>query len=361
MNNAIRPSRRGFSLRELTTVTAVAALGAALFVPLAVQAGGESRMCVCMSRLKSISMSTARYGNDHQDAIASLQSRSGQRVTYGNPGLNRTRNYINAQFGELESAADQAIDIILRRGNRTDINPIENWVSPASYSHLALAEYDREPLPSARWACPEDATLLTWQSDPQNYNNLGVPAPGGPGPLSNAEKRWPYISSYIRGTYAWSPDRAGNPSPGAWFFTSASLLTRLGGHTSNRGDLGYRSLNDVAFPDSKVYMWDRGSRHFTPTAVYWGFVQTKQPMLFFDGATRTIRTGATARGWDWQTPNNPNRAFSYQYAINNPNDQWQPGFPNGQPSGFANFAAAHFATTREGLTGRDLMPQGPSQ
>ncbi len=352
---------RGFSLRELTAVTAVAALGGALFVPLAVQAGGESRMCVCMSRLKSITMSTARYGNDHRDALASLQSRSGQTVTYGNPGLNRTINYANSPSSELDCASDQAVDIIRRRGNRSDINRISGLAAPGALSQLAISDYDQEPLPSARWACPEDATLLAWQSDPMNFNNLGVPSPEGPGGQSNASKRYPYYSSYIRGTYTWSPDRPdiNGGSNGAWYFLSSRFSVRVGGFTRGRGDVGYRSLSNVAFPSSKIYLWDRGARHFTPTAVYWNFADTKQPMLYFDGSTRTTRSGATNRGWDWNKPNSPDASLEYEYTISSRNEEWQSGFPNGLARGSTIFNAAHFATTREGLQGRDLISTGP--
>jgi hypothetical protein len=344
---------RAFALRELVTIGALAGAAAALFVPLAASAGGGSRMSVCMSRLKSISMSTARYGADHRDALASLQSRVGQTVTYGKPGLDRTVTYRNIGTEEIRSVADQAVDIIRRRGNRSDIEPIgSSWLAPPTMSHLALSDYEQEPLPSSRWACPEDATLVTWQSDPMNYNNMGVPSPPGPGALTNAEKRWPYISSYQRGTYTWSPDRR-TDRLGTWAFAGEGVYVRGGAWTPNRGDLGYRSLSDVANPSSKIYLWDRGARHFTPTAVYWNFAGMKQPMMYFDGASRTTLTNAIRPGWD---PLNPDRAttIEYSYAIFSVNETWRPGFPDGSPFGSAEFPAARQQTTREGLAGRDL-------
>lgn len=353
-----RSLHRAFSLRELTTVTAVATLAAALFVPLAVKAGGESRMCVCMSRLKSISMSTARYGLDHRDRLAALEGRPGQTVTYPSPGLNQRISYTNNQIGDRDSAGDQAIDILKRRGDRPDLSRVQGWIASDNFAHLALVEYDQEPLPSARWACPEDSILLTWQSDPQNFNNLGVPSPPGPGFLDNASKRWPYISNYLRGTYTWSADRPSKGTAASYFF-SATMTSGLGGFTPGQSNYGQRSLSDVAFPSAKVYLWDRGARHFTPTAVYWNFAEAKQPMLYFDGATRTTRTGGTERGWDWQQPDQQSRFWDYEYSVFLQNDRWQPGFPGGSPIGRSLFTAAHFATTREGLRGRDLPSTGP--
>jgi hypothetical protein len=353
-------TRRAFALRDLTTLTALAGLAAALFVPLAVQAGGQSRMSVCMSRLKSIGASTARYGLDFQDRLAALQGTPGRTVRYGNPGLGIQVTYSNNTAGDTQSVSNQAVDIIRRRSNRSDIQPIENFLASINFSHLAIVEHEQESLPSARWACPEDSTLLTWQSDPLNYNNLGVPAPGGPGALQNGDKRWPYISSYQRGGYTWSADRP-SEATSSWNFTSASMYTSLGGFTRDVSNFGNRRLSQIRFPSTKVYLWDRGARHFTPTAVYWNFADTKQPMLFFDGGvinTRTTRTGSTLRGWDWQRPNNPNTTWSYRYQIESRNQEWQPGFPNGQPRGNATFSAAHFATTREGLSGTDLPIPG---
>jgi hypothetical protein len=344
---------RGFVLRDCIALAALAAMGLALFTPLAASAGGGSRMSVCMSRLKSISMSTARYGADHRDALASLQSRCGQTVTYGNPGLNRTRTYGNTEDGERSSVGDQAIDIIRRIEGRDDMEPASGWIAAVNFSYLPLVVYEHEELPSPRFACPEDTTLLAWQSDPLNYNNLGVPSPAGPGPLLNTDKRWAYISSYQRGTYTWTPDRSTSQA-GLWAFSNEDSYSRHGGVTRGRGDIGFRTLDEVAHPSSKIYLWDRGSRHFTPTPVYWNFPGVKQPMMYFDGASRTTHTNAILPGWDPINPNFPNGRIQYIYRVRSFNETWRPGFPDGSPYGSVEFPAARQQTTREGLAGRDL-------
>lgn len=350
-------SRRAFTLRDLTTLTALATIAAAVFVPVAARAGGQSRMSICMSRLKSIGMSTARFALDHQDRLAALQGKPGQTVQYGSPGLGQTITYPNTSEGDITSINDQAIDILRRRGGRSDLDRIgTTWLSAANFSHLALVDHDQEALPSSRWACPEDSTLLTWQSDPENFNNLGVPSPPGPGGLPTSERRWPYISSYQRGTYIWSADLS-SPNTTAWHFTDNRTYTRMGGFTSGRSAFGQRLLSEVRFPSSKIYLWDRGARHFTPTAVYWNFQETKQPMLYFDGGvitTRTTRTGTTRHGWNWNAPSQLGSPWVYIFNLFSANDEWQPGFPDGSSQGQARMTAAYFATTRDGLRGSDL-------
>jgi hypothetical protein len=328
-----------------------------VFMPLAASAGGGSRMSVCMSRLKSISMSTARYGADYQDRLASLQGRPGETIRWPTVGLNQTITYPNTRDGNLQSAADHAVDIMIRRGARPDFARINGWNASLLFSQLAISEHDQEPLPSTRWACPEDWILQTWQANPLDFNNLGIPSPVSPGPLFNADKRWPFISSYLRGTYTWSPDRSSSTTE-AWYFSGALSAQGQGTFSAATSRFGQRRLTEVAFPAQKVYLWDRGSRHFTPRAVYWNYPETKQPLMYFDGASRTTRTANTRVGWDWIQPNRQNVSFDYTYTIRNYSESWQPGDREWEFPFSRTMTAAHYATTREGLVGRDLGVTG---
>jgi|GEM_PF-779921 len=353
MKPRLIPARHGFAIRDLLALAASLALLTALAVPHNAAADGSNRFTICMSRLKSLGITNAKFANDNQDRIATPRSRNGQTVTYGSPGLGITVTYGNSTFDEARAPGDFAVDAIRRLGNRPDLNRIESWVAGPYYTPIALAAYDNERLPSPRFACPEDANLLAWQANPLNFNNIGVPSPVPPGSLSNHDKRWPYSSSYTMAGSAWSNDRFSSTA-GAWNMNNATTFIRRGGLTPNRGDIGHRRMSEVMFPGRKVHLWDRGARHFVTRAVYWNFENTKQPMLYFDGATRTTRTGATDRGWDWANPDIPNRTFNYVFEINSAAQEWMPGFPNGQARGSQVFSAAYFAMTRGGLKGFDL-------
>jgi hypothetical protein len=76
--------------------------------------------------------------------------------------------------------------------------------------------------------------------------------------------------------------------------------------------------------------------------------------MYFDGASRTTRTANTRPGWDWLQPNRQNVSWDYTHSINSYSETWQPGDPQGGYPFTRTIQAAHFATTREGLIGRDL-------
>ncbi len=197
--------------------------------------------------------------------------------------------------------------------------------------------------------CPEDTMRAAWQSDPMNFNNLpGVPSPAPPGRLSNADKRWPYSSSYRYVSHAWSND-VHSSSSGAWYFYNLGSATRDGGFKSG-GEIGKRRMDQVAFPGQKVVMYDDASRHFSPRQVYWGFPGYKQPALMFDGTTQTIHTGAANLGFDHnQGLSNP-ATYSYNYT----NAAWMPQKPESITTPGYLFSFASWATTRAGLEGRDI-------
>lgn len=344
-----RSKIRGFALRDCIAMTLCAGLAGILLVPAAVGVETQSRLQVCVSRLKRIGDTREMYAGDNAGRFGTLRSVVGP-VQWQSLGA---RTYANTTAHELQSTADQAIDIIRRRGGRDDMQAIEGWLSLPFYNTLALADYLGESLPSPNYACPEDSNLLAWQSDPRNFNNLGVPSPVDAGPLSNANKRWPYISSYMSGPSDWSNDVHTNEA-GAFHFLYSNLYQRLGGVTPGRGDLGHRQTSEVVSPSRKIAFWDRGSRHFTSSAVYWNFANAKQPVLFYDGVVRTVRTGATAPGWDWNLPNRPDRTHMYTVDFRGRDMSWQPGRPAGDDRPTVLFTAAHFATTRNGLAGVDL-------
>jgi prepilin-type N-terminal cleavage/methylation domain-containing protein len=348
-----RKSRSGFTLIELLVVIAIIALLIGILLPALSEARKIAKLTICGANLKMFGTGSFSYAADFKDRLWSLQHYRGRTVRWDAQGLNMTITYANTVADETRSAADDAINIIRKRTGRTDMMPIGGWIANVLYNHLKLQEYLAQTLPTKSVACPEDRFLLAWQTDPQNYNNLGEPNPAGPGALSNDEKRWPYSSSYRCAPSWWSAD-LGNARESSYHMLDARFYTTFGGGANNpTGNIGRRVLTDVVFPGQKVIMYDFASRHYTKKQFYWNFDDARQPFLFFDNHVSVKVTGDANRGWDYTAPGNMNQAWDYVYANNAAGIDWFPALRDGS-RGTANFSAAYFATTRGGLKGVDF-------
>ncbi len=96
----------------------------------------QSRTQVCMSRLKNLGIANASFANDNAGKIAALNWSCGQITPSGYADL---RRFVpNSNTGEYEAPALQAIDILRRRGGRTDILSITGWIASVAYNHLVI-------------------------------------------------------------------------------------------------------------------------------------------------------------------------------------------------------------------------------
>jgi prepilin-type N-terminal cleavage/methylation domain-containing protein len=193
-------STRGFTLIELLVVIAIIALLISILLPSLGTARSSSRRAVCVSNMKQFGVGVQGYATDFYDKLVAFTWRKG--VDYGFGGAANNANL---------AAANQAVDIMRRRAERTDIAPIDGWIPFPFYVHLVLNDYLSQRLPEPMVACPEDRLRLLWQRsvvpDPLNFHRLAPnnERPGTAG-VVNADKRWPYSSTYQFVPAFWSPD-----------------------------------------------------------------------------------------------------------------------------------------------------------
>jgi len=233
---------------------------------------------------------------------------------------------------------NQAVDIIRRStGRGTDLVPFSDRFVQRHYSHLILNDYLSSKLPEKIMACPEDSVLLGWQSNPVNLVDP-IPLDFGPG----FGQLWAYSSSYQIVPAAWSQDQG--PPRG----TTVTQYT--GDHNLfYRGDLpiGDRRQHEIAFPSSKVGVFEFITRHSGKKPLYHAYPDAVTPLMFWDGSVSSRLTGDANRGAD---PNVLNSAFTILYFYNPSILGFEPPTRSGAVQ---EQVAAYFRWTRSGLKGVD--------
>lgn len=314
---------RGFALVELAAIVGIGGVLIALLVLGGAGARRQARLGECTVNLKEFGAATESYAQDNADRIWGFSWRKGDMLSQY-PDLNNN-------FSDLQAGANQAVDILRRRGGRTDIAPISGWIPQILYSHLVLSDYLDSELPQRYGACPEDTNRLCWQEDPLTYCQRCSPAPLDCG--SNNSKRWPYSSSYYLTAAFFAPD---------------SGMTITQGQSHNQyvvpGNvvLGGRLLSEVAHPSQKVMMFETHARHFRPRIAYYAYEEARAAMLLVDGSVSTRVTADSNDGWRPDQPGSPFPTI-FSYTPSN----WEPPALSGAQ------VIGHSMWTRRGLGGRD--------
>lgn len=346
MSHSKRTQSAAFTLIELLVVIAIIALLISILLPALSQSRCVARQTVCMSNYKQFGVAVQNYATDFQDRIASFTWKAGIPYT----------PWAGAAGTATQAAADQAVDIIRRNANRTDIGQITGWIPTVLYSHLVLNDYMNQRLPSPMVACPDDAKRILWQrsvvQSPAAFLALG-PSDRDTASSANDAQRWPYSSSYNFVAAAWAPDQ--NFRQGATLVETVhqhgfdhSTFSGIAPATFAGNFYGNRKMADVQHPAMKVMMYDSHARHCVKSGkqLFFMYRDSKQPLMMFDTSVRIMKTGDMNQGFRPRTPTDPGASL-----ITYRPDEWEPRTRSGAA---AEGVVGYYRWTRAGLKGVDF-------
>jgi hypothetical protein len=305
-----------------------------LLMPALGEARKTARLTVCTANMQQLAVATQSYASDFQDRIFAFTWQPNVEYPFGETRVKRSSTTPTG------AAALQAIDILHRRADRSDLQVPGSWIPHVLYTHLVIQDYLAARLPEPTVVCPEDRHRLNWQKDPKELHDQGYWQPyqepeGGSGPVPPAQKRWPYSASYqtVPPSYDKNNDIYQAGTHRTYFIPTAAVL-------------GKTNLGSVTFPAMKVHLHDSHQRHMgNKEPRYFAYKDARQPLAFFDGSVRIELTADSNEGWNPNSKTSPvPMRYRYQPSI------WESSPPDPSEA----LVIGHYRWTRGGLQGVDF-------
>ncbi len=296
--------RTGFTLIEVSAITAIGTLVAATLAPglkatrLNAQARGSE------SNLMQIGQGSDMYALDNAGRIFSYSWRAD--VFYEMPDGKTRRGST-----DIEAAAWQNTEILMRRTGRiSGAAGFKNFgprVPHTRMRHLVLMDYMGTEFPDTLFADPADANLIDWQADPINVGSEStVPYASGsdfagyddPGAWTDpgVRQRWPYSSSYFSTTSSWAITGEQRPQNALTVAPVPSTPHQLLVGQSVRFSDG-RNYLEVIIPSAKVHLFEEFD-HEQAGSPYFGYDHARPAKLMFDGSVNDWASGAANPSWN---------------------------------------------------------------
>ncbi|MEZ6318763.1 MAG: prepilin-type N-terminal cleavage/methylation domain-containing protein [Phycisphaerales bacterium] len=335
--------RRAFTLIELLVVIAIIALLIGILLPALGRARATARNAVSQSNMHSLGTSSANYAADFSDLIFAYSWTTGE--TYEVCGAPTTQTYTSDQ----SAASAQNLDILRRLTGRCEgankIHGLQDRLVHRRMSHHVLFDYLTAAQPEPIAASPFDKNLILWQSDPLDLSTVpyanGTPDGGYDDDPNWTDRgmleRWAYASTYQVVPAAWQPDRLP-----CW--TPTKETPHLMSGDARKIVMGKRRYGQVAFPASKVHMFEEFDRYSDPKGIPWMYPEAKCNLLFFDGSVRGVLSRDCNPGW---TPGSATVLWKQRWV---PLDT----FPLWYHSDTREELFQYYRWTREGLAGCDI-------
>jgi prepilin-type N-terminal cleavage/methylation domain-containing protein len=339
-----RPGRRGFTLIELLVVIAIIALLISILLPSLGKARKVARTAKCHSNMRQFGIALQNYASDWRGTASAFSWDPGKPYSKWSD-----LNGAPTDTSYVRSHANQAVDIARRHTLRDNgyYYPITDRMMDRNFGHLPLEDggYFSEKIPEPATACPEDRPTLIYQQNVEDIEIGLADAPNEDPFMSEGVKRMlPFWSTYQFVPNSWSPDY----QPAPLYQASGTQGYHLLYYYSPGGPptkLGIRSISDVNFPSSKVWIFDLFDRHYYKRTLWHAYPDASQPLLMFDGSVNQRKTRDSNDGWQTTNPNGG--PVVYQY--------WpSPAEPPTLSGQQADFVKGVFRWTRGGIRGVDF-------